>query len=121
MATIEFTEEQSMLLETAVDFCRKNSPLDGVRRQIELDDSVDAGIWAEMADLGWLGITIPEQYGGLGLSLADVVPIVESMGRHLMGSPYAYLPCSRRMPWWFRVVRRRRIIGYRRLLRRRGC
>lgn len=88
MATIEFTEEQTMLLETAVDFCRKNSPLDGVRRQIELDDSVDAGIWSEMADLGWLGITIPEQYGGLGLSLADVVPIVESMGRHLMGSPY---------------------------------
>lgn len=89
MATIEFTEEQTMLLETAVDFCRKNSPLDGVRRQIELDDSVDTGVWSEMADLGWLGITIPEQYGGLGLSLADVVPIVESMGRHLMGSPYA--------------------------------
>jgi acyl-CoA dehydrogenase len=88
MATIEFTEEQTMLLETAVDFCRKNSPLDGVRRQIEQEDSVDAAIWTEMADLGWLGITIPEQYGGLGLSLADVVPIVESMGRHLMGSPY---------------------------------
>ena len=50
MATIEFTEEQTMLLETAVDFCRKNSPLDGVRRQIEQEDSVDAAIWTEMAD-----------------------------------------------------------------------
>ena len=89
MATIEFTEEQTMLLETAIDFCRKNSPLDNVRRQIEQEHSVDAAVWSEMADLGWLGITIPEQYGGLGLSLADVVPIVESMGRHLMGTPYA--------------------------------
>ena len=76
MATIEFSEEQSMLLETAADFCRKNSPLDGVRKQIEQEDSVDAAVWAEMADLGWLGITIPEQYGGLGLSLADAVPVV---------------------------------------------
>jgi alkylation response protein AidB-like acyl-CoA dehydrogenase len=89
MATIEFTEEQTMLLETAVDFCRKNSPLDSVRRQIEQEDSIDSMLWSEMADLGWLGITIPEEYGGLGLSLAEVVPIVESMGRHLMGSPYA--------------------------------
>jgi alkylation response protein AidB-like acyl-CoA dehydrogenase len=88
MATIEFSEEQSMLLETAADFCRKNSPLDVVRKQIEQEESVDAAVWAEMTDLGWLGITIPEQYGGLGLSLADAVPVVESMGRHLMGSPY---------------------------------
>ena len=87
MATIEFSEEQTMLLDTAADFCRKNSPLDAVRRQIEQDDGIDANLWQEMIDLGWLGVTIPEQFGGLGLSLADVVPIVESMGRHLMGSP----------------------------------
>ena len=41
-----------------------------------------------MAELGWLGVTIPEQYGGLGMTLADAVPIVESMGRYLMGSPF---------------------------------
>ncbi len=88
MATIEFSEEQTMLMETAVDFCRKHSPLDRVRTQIEQEASVDPGVWQEMVDLGWLGITIPETYGGLGLSLADVVPIAESMGRHLMGSPF---------------------------------
>ena len=88
MATIEFSEEQTMLMETAVDFCRKHSPLDRVRTQIDQEASVDPSVWQEMVDLGWLGVTIPESYGGLGLSLADVVPIVESMGRHLMGSPF---------------------------------
>ena len=88
MATIEFSEEQTMLMETAVDFCRKHSPMDRVRAQIEQSDGVSAEVWQEMVDLGWLGITVPEQYGGLGLSLADTVPIAESMGRHLMGSPF---------------------------------
>lgn len=88
MATIEFSEEQTMLMETAVDFCRKHSALDRVRAQIDEPKSVDPVVWQEMVDLGWLGITVPEQFGGLGLSLADAVPIAESMGRHLMGSPF---------------------------------
>ncbi|MDP6186767.1 MAG: acyl-CoA dehydrogenase family protein, partial [Pseudomonadales bacterium] len=69
MATIEFSEEQTMLMETAVDFCRKHSPIDRVRAQIAEPQSVAPAVWQEMVDLGWLGITVPEQYGGLGLSL----------------------------------------------------
>ena len=92
MATIEFSEEQSMLMETAVDFCRKHASIDRVRGQLEQELSADPAVWQEMVDLGWLGIVIPESYGGLGLSLADVVPIVESMGRHLMGS--AFVPTT---------------------------
>ena len=88
MATIEFSEEQTMLMDTAVDFCRKHSPLDRVRAQIDQPQGIDPSVWQEMIDLGWLSITVPEQYGGLGLSLADAVPIAESMGRHLMGSPF---------------------------------
>ena len=88
MASIEFSEEQSMLLETAADFCRTHSPVDAVRKQIEQEQSTTPELWAAMAELGWLGVTIPEQYGGLGMTLADAVPIVESMGRYLMGSPY---------------------------------
>ena len=88
MATIEFSEEQSMLLETAADFCRTHSPIDAVRKQIAQEHSTTAELWQAMAELGWLGVTIPEQYGGLGMNLADAVPIVESMGRHLMGSPF---------------------------------
>ena len=42
-----------------------------------------------MVDLGWAGIIIPEQHGGLGMSLADAVPVVESLGRYLVPSPFA--------------------------------
>jgi alkylation response protein AidB-like acyl-CoA dehydrogenase len=41
-----------------------------------------------MAELGWLGIAVPEAHGGVGLSLAEVVPVVEQMGRQLMPSPF---------------------------------
>ena len=83
MATIEFSEEQSMLMETAVDFCRKHASIDRVRGQLEQELSADPAVWQEMVDLGWLGIVIPESFGGLGLSLADVVPIVESIRREM--------------------------------------
>jgi acyl-CoA dehydrogenase len=85
---IEFSEEQSMLLDTAMDFCVTQSPLAKVRTQLDVEEGYDKVQWQSMVDLGWLAITIPEVYGGLGLGMADVVPISESMGRALMGSPF---------------------------------
>ena len=85
---IEFTEEQSMLLETANDFCRNHSSIDKVRAMLDAAE-IDVQTWQEIAELGWLGINVPAEFGGLDLGLASVVPIVESMGRHLMASPYA--------------------------------
>ncbi len=88
MSVIDFSEEQSMLLETANEFCRENSTISVVRAQIDKEESVDAELWSRIVELGWLGVSIPETYGGLGMGLAGAVPIVESMGKYLMGSPY---------------------------------
>lgn len=88
MAEIDFTDEQTMLLETAADFCRNHSPIDRVRSSIAQQDSIDPSVWQEMAALGWLGVNIPTEYGGLELGLGSVVPIMESLGRYLMGSPF---------------------------------
>ena len=79
MAQIEFSEEQNMLLDTAGEFCKTHASIELVRAGIEDDQSVNSEVWKEMADLGWMGIIVPEEYGGLGLGLSDVVPIVESM------------------------------------------
>ncbi len=87
-AAIEFSDEQSMLLETAMDFCSNRSPITTVRERIEDEKGLDAAEWQEMAELGWMGIAVPEAYGGLGLGLGSVVPVVESMGRALLGSPF---------------------------------
>ena len=86
--TISFTDEQSMLLDTAGEFFRVNSPVEYVRAQIETETGFDAGIWTQMAELGWLGLAVPEAFGGSGLGLAEAVTIAEPMGRHLFAGPF---------------------------------
>ncbi len=83
-----FSEEQGMLLEVADSFCRDKSPVSAVRKQLASEAGFDHSLWDEMVGLGWSGIAIPEQYGGSGLSLAEVATITEPMGRHLMATPY---------------------------------
>ncbi len=84
-----WSEEQTDLLEVATNFCRDKSPIEKVRSLLGDETGFDADIWAEIAALGWIGIAIPEEYGGAGLSMAEVVPVMEQMGRHLMATPFA--------------------------------
>jgi alkylation response protein AidB-like acyl-CoA dehydrogenase len=85
---IGLSEEQAELLESASKYCHDKSPIDTVRRLIDDELGYDPAVFAEMAELGWLGIAIPEAYGGAGLELAEVVPVVEQMGRNLIGGPF---------------------------------
>ena len=86
---IEFSEEQQQLLEIAENFCADKSPVSTVRAQIEADEGFDSSVWQEMTDLGWLGIAIPEEYGGSGLGMGEVVVIQEPLGRNLLATPFA--------------------------------
>ncbi|NQV58508.1 MAG: acyl-CoA/acyl-ACP dehydrogenase [Alphaproteobacteria bacterium] len=86
---ILFSDEQAQLLEIAETFSANKSPIDAVRRQLAAEDAIDGALWQEIAALGWLGIAIPEEYGGSGLGLGAVVAIVEPMGRKLLSSPLA--------------------------------
>ncbi len=84
---IAFSDEQAMLLETAINFCRDKSPVESVRRLLEIEAGYDDSVWQEIVQLGWTGIAIPESYGGSELGLGAVATILEPMGRHLMASP----------------------------------
>ncbi len=86
---IAFTDERSMLLETAVAFCREKSPIRAVRDLLASETGFDPAVWDEMTALGWSGIAIPERHGGSGLTLAEAATIAEPMGRHLLATPYA--------------------------------
>lgn len=88
MPGLGYSEEQIELLDVATTFCRDKSPIDRVRKLMESDLGYDADIWAEIAALGWTAIAIPEADNGVGLTMAEVVPVVEQMGRHLMASPF---------------------------------
>ncbi len=83
-----FSDEQAMLLEVASQFCRDKSPMSAVRAQLASEAGFNQALWHEMVSLGWSGIAVPEQFGGSGLSLAEVATIAEPMGRHLMATPF---------------------------------
>jgi acyl-CoA dehydrogenase len=89
MAGLGYSEEQIELLDVATTFCRDKSPIDKVRKLIDSELGYDADVWGEIAALGWTAIAIPDAHGGVGLTLAEVVPVVEQMGRQLMASPFA--------------------------------
>jgi acyl-CoA dehydrogenase len=87
-AGLGYSEEQIELLDVATNFCRDKSPMDRVRALMTSDTGYDAAVWAEIAALGWTAIAIPEAYGGVGLSLAEAVPVAEQMGRNMLASPF---------------------------------
>jgi len=86
--TITFSEEQSMLLDTAVEFFRDKSPVSKVRDLMLSDQGYEPDVWQEMVALGWTGLAIPEAHGGSDLGLAAAVTIAEPMGRHLSATPW---------------------------------
>ena len=84
---LQFSEEQAMLLDVARQFCQDKSPIASVRAQLETETGFDAALWDEMVSLGWAGIALPESYGGSGMGIATLVPVVEAMGRAMLGTP----------------------------------
>ncbi len=88
LAGLSYSEEQIELLDVATNFCRDKAPMLSVRALMDSPTGYDADIWNEMAALGWMAIAIPEAYGGVGLSLAEIVPVVEQMGRNMLASPF---------------------------------
>ena len=86
---IAFSDEQAMLLDSAVAFCRERSPSLTVRGLLTSEAGFDRGLWQEIAQLGWNGIAVPERFGGSGLTLGHTAVIAEPMGRHLLATPFA--------------------------------
>ena len=88
LGRLGITEEQIELMDVAENFCRETSDIAAVRGLIDDAAGFDLAVWDKVAALGWLGIAIPETYGGVGLSLAEVVPVAEQMGRRMMALPF---------------------------------
>ncbi len=85
---IQFSKEQAMLLDIARRFFAEKWPIDSVRDRLESERKLDRRRWDEMIELGWHGMAVPEQHGGIGLGLTELVTLVEPMGRHLFTSPF---------------------------------
>jgi len=85
---LDFTEEQQMLKDMARDFLEKEFPKTLVREMEEDPSGHNTEVWKKMADLGWIGLVIPEKYGGAGLGFQDLVVLLEEMGRACLVGPF---------------------------------
>jgi len=83
-----FSEEQEMLRSSARDFLAKEAPMTYVRKMMEDEVGFTAELWKKMADLGWMGLILPEQYGGSGLDFVDLIVVLEEMGRVVLSGPF---------------------------------
>jgi len=82
-----FSADQEQLKAGVRRFLDAECPLDRVRSVMASRDSHDSGLWKKTADLGWCGLTIPEEHGGLGLAWEDLIVLAEETGRSLFPSP----------------------------------
>ena len=82
-------EEQGMLRDAAREFSRKRSPVSALRKLRDEDsaDGFDSAVWQQMVELGWAGILIPEQYGGVEFGCQGMGVVMEECGRSLVASP----------------------------------
>ena len=86
MTEQDFTEHRSMLSNSVTDFAR-GVDVARVRKLRETKSECDRAVWKQMADLGWLGVLVPEQYGGMGLKLGDMAIVAQGLARALVPEP----------------------------------
>jgi alkylation response protein AidB-like acyl-CoA dehydrogenase len=85
---IAITEDHRALDQTASDFLAKHDSRGAARLLLESETETLPPFWSDIADLGWLGLHLPEQYGGSGFGLPELVVVVEEMGRALTPGPF---------------------------------
>ncbi len=85
---LDFTEEQEMLRETVRSVCEKYAPVEIVRKLEDDPVGFPSDLWSQLGQLGLLGLTLPEQYGGSGMSMLDAAVVYEEFGRSLAPTPH---------------------------------
>mgnify|MGYP001994130728 CR=1 FL=1 len=75
-----FTAEQTILRESAREFLEQECPMDQVRKTLEADSRFPESLWSQLAELGWFGLQIPEEWGGSGLGALDLALLQEELG-----------------------------------------
>jgi alkylation response protein AidB-like acyl-CoA dehydrogenase len=83
-----FSEEQELLRKSAADFLNKECPMTYVRQMMEDDRGYSEELWNKMAELGWMGLIYPEEFGGAGLNMVDLTVVLEEMGRVALPGPF---------------------------------
>ena len=85
---IGLNEEQELLKRSAREFLEKECSEEHVRAMEADAKGYSPQTWKKMAELGWHGLMIPEEFGGAGLSFYDLCVLIEEAGRALLPGPF---------------------------------
>ena len=81
-------EAQQMLKNSAQEFLEAECPDTYVREMEEDENGYTSEMWQKLAEQGWLGLIIPEKYGGVELEFQDLAILLDEMGRYMLPGPY---------------------------------
>ena len=85
----EFSEDQKQLRDQARRYLAEHSPPKAVRAVLEGKAPYDKALWKGLAEMGFLGVAIPEEFGGAGAGHLELCVIAEEIGRALAPAPFS--------------------------------
>ena len=83
----DFDDDHRELARSARALLEATCSLRAVRAAFEGPDPYDADLWAAGAEMGWMGLAVPEEHGGLGLGYLELALLAEELGRALAPIP----------------------------------
>ncbi len=86
--SIAITEDHRALAETVRSYAEKRDLRGAARGRLESSDDVLPEFWPELAELGWLGLHLPEDVGGSGYGIDELVLVVEELARAVAPGPF---------------------------------
>jgi alkylation response protein AidB-like acyl-CoA dehydrogenase len=84
----DLNKTQTILKDEAHRFLAKECPSDFVREMAEDKTGYSKELWQKMAELDWMGVLIPEQYGGMGGNFLDLTVLLSEMGYSCLPGPF---------------------------------
>jgi alkylation response protein AidB-like acyl-CoA dehydrogenase len=86
-ARIVYGEDQALLRDETRRWLAERAPIETVRALLDDPRGDDPAVWKELGELGWLGLVVPEAYGGAGLGAVDLAVVCDEAGRVLLPTP----------------------------------
>ena len=83
----DLTDEQQAIKSTAREFLAARYKSERIRQLVDTAEGFEQSDWEEMAELGWPGLALPEEWGGQGLGIVDLAVLFEELGYALAPSP----------------------------------
>src|SRR5690242_20107869 len=86
--SIAITDDHRALAETAREFLASRKALAEARSLLEAPNEERPSFWPDLAEIGWLGLHLPEEFGGSGFGMEELVVVVEELGRVVAPGPF---------------------------------